>query len=50
MKESIIFKLMLKKYDEGNGVIIRGRTTTRMFCCKKVPDFLSSNLCTEFIV
>jgi len=39
MKESIIFILMLKKYDEGNCMFIRGRTTIRLLCCKKVPDF-----------
>ena len=39
MKESIIFKLILKKYDEGNGMFIRGRKTTRLLCCIKVPDF-----------
>jgi len=39
IKESKIFKLMLKKYDEGNGTFIRGRTTTRIFCCKNVLDF-----------
>ena len=50
MKESIIFKLMLKKNDGGNGMFIRGRKTTKIFCCKKVPDFLSSNVCTKFIV
>jgi hypothetical protein len=50
MKENIIFKLTLKKYDEGNRMFIRGRTTTRMFCCKSVLDFLSSIICKEFIV
>jgi len=41
MKESKIFKLMLKKYEEGNFTIIKGRTTTRMFSCTIVLDFLS---------
>ena len=51
MKETIwktqknkIFRFMFKKYDEGNGTFIRGRTTMRMFCCKNVLDFLTSIL------
>jgi hypothetical protein len=50
MKESIIFKLMLKKYDEGNEIFIRSRTRTRRFCCKNVLEFLSSIVCKKFIV
>jgi len=30
---------MLKKNDEGNGMFIRGRKTTKIFCCKNVRDF-----------
>ena len=39
MKESKIFRFMLKKYDEGNGMFIRSRTTTRIFFCKKFLIF-----------
>jgi hypothetical protein len=39
MKESIIFKLMLRKYDEGNGMFVTGITITRIFCFKKFLEF-----------
>jgi hypothetical protein len=41
MKERIIFKLILEKYDYGHVMIIRGRTRTRLFCCTNVLEFLS---------
>jgi hypothetical protein len=50
MKERVIFKLMIKKYDESNGMFIWSRTITRVFCCEHVLEFLSSIRCKKFIL
>jgi hypothetical protein len=44
MNEKTIFKWILQKYGQGRGMFIRGRTRTRIFCCKKFLNFpLSSD-------
>jgi hypothetical protein len=49
IKERIMFKMILKKYDQGHGIFIRGRGSTSIFCCEKVREFLSSIKREKFI-
>jgi len=49
MNERIIFKWILKKYDQGRVMFIRGRTRTRIFCYENILDFLSSFKCDKNI-
>jgi hypothetical protein len=47
MKERIIFKLILKIYDQGHGIFTRGRRRTKIFFCEKVLECLSSIKCKK---
>jgi hypothetical protein len=42
MKDSKIFKWIIKKFYRVRGMFIRGRTRTRVFCSENILEFLIS--------
>jgi hypothetical protein len=49
LKERIIFKLILKIYDQGLGIFTWGRRRTEILFCEKVLECLSSIKCKKYI-